>query len=220
MLIMIDLDNTLADRAGAVDAWIARFVANRGLGAGDAAWLHELDNDGYSNRLEVFEAIKDHFDLPEPVDDLLADYQTDIVELVRPVSGAASCLEVFRANGWQIAIVTNGSTKQQNAKIDRLGFRSMVDAAVVSETLGVKKPGAGIFEHAASLCGIDLHSPARNRCWMVGDSPHHDIEGAHNLGISTAWTPRGRSWCVDHPAPTVVVQDLGALPAQLAVAVS
>lgn len=27
MLVMMDLDNTLADRAGAVDAWISEFVA-------------------------------------------------------------------------------------------------------------------------------------------------------------------------------------------------
>ena len=218
MLIMIDLDNTLADRAGAVDSWIARFVADRGLEAEDATWLSEIDNDGYSSRLEVFTAIKERFGLPSPVAELLAEYQTEIVELAQPVPGATACLAELRANGWEIAIVTNGSTKQQNAKIDRLGFRPMVDAVVVSETLGIKKPDARIFEHTASLCGIDLHDPARENCWMVGDSPRHDIKGAAALGISTAWIPRGRSWPAQQPTPTLVVQDLALLPAQLTAA--
>lgn len=216
MLIMIDLDNTLADRAGAVDAWIARFVLDRGLGAEEATWLRELDNDGYSSRLEVFKAIKERFVLSQPLDGLLADYQADVVDLIRPLRGATSCLKVLRAGGWPIAIVTNGSTKQQNAKIDRLGFRSMVDAVVVSETLGIKKPDSGIFEHAATSCGIDLTNRSAANSWMIGDSALHDIAGAQAMGISTGWLPRGRPWSTEQPPPTLIIDDLTLLPTQLA----
>jgi len=163
---MIDLDNTLADRSGAVAMWIADFAAEHGLTSDDAAWI------------------------------------TD-------------CLTEMRTRGWQIAIVTNGSTKQQNAKIDHLGFRSMVDAVTVSETLGIKKPAAGIFEHAASLCGVKLEQQV---CWMVGDSAHHDIGGAQALGLSTAWIPRGRTWPVAQPSPEVIVRALASLPDQLVAA--
>lgn len=214
MLIMIDLDNTLGDRAGAVDAWIATFVARHQLDTVDADWIRTLDNDGYSTRLEVLTAIKERFGLPTPIGLLLSSYQSDVIELTNPVPGAAECLTQLRAAGWTIAIVTNGSTRQQNAKIDRLGFRSMVDAVVVSETLGIKKPDSAIFEHAAALCQVDL-SQAPSASWMVGDSPLHDITGASALGLSTAWLPRGRTWPEDQQQPTVVVHDLTALPAQL-----
>lgn len=217
MLIMIDLDNTLADRSNAVRTWVAHFAAEHDLSSSDALWITELDNDGYSSRVDVFTAIKARFELRTPVSDLLWAYQSDIVELVEPVAGAHRCLDDMRARGWQIAIVTNGSTKQQNAKIDHLGFRSMVDAVVVSETLGIKKPESGIFEHAVSLLGFDLVG-RRRPCWMVGDSARHDIEGAQALGLSTAWMPRGRPWPTDQPGPTVVVSDLVSLPAQLVAA--
>ena len=212
---MIDLDNTLADRSGAVAMWIADFAAEHGLTSDDAAWITELDNDGYSNRADVFAAIKTRFELSSPVTDLLLSYQSDIVDLVGPVAGAHDCLTEMRTRGWQIAIVTNGSTKQQNAKIDHLGFRSMVDAVTVSETLGIKKPAAGIFEHAASLCGVKLEQQV---CWMVGDSAHHDIGGAQALGLSTAWIPRGRTWPVAQPSPEVIVRALASLPDQLVAA--
>lgn len=214
MLIMIDLDNTLGDRDAAVRTWISGFVAEQGGDANDASWLLDLDNDGYSSRIEVFQSIKDRFNIAAPVAQLVAAYQADIVQLTRPVSGATTCLADMRQRGWTIVIVTNGSTQQQNAKIDHLGFRAMVDGVVVSETLGIKKPSAGIFEHAAACCGLILEPGGTH--WMVGDSPRHDIEGAHALGLSTAWVHRDRVWPENMPRPDVVVSDLSALPAQMA----
>lgn len=218
MLIMIDLDNTLADRARAVDEWAVDFAAERGLGSDDVQWIKTLDNDGYSNRVDVFASLADRFQLTEPVEELLLAYQARIVDLTRPVPGALACLAEMRAMSWQIALVTNGSTKQQNAKIDHLGFRSMVDGVVVSETLGIKKPDSGIFKHAAALCGVDLATAGAGNCWMVGDSPLHDIEGAQALGISTAWIPRGRAWPAGTTTPTVIADDLAGLPTQFVAA--
>lgn len=209
---MIDLDNTLGDRERAVHAWIDDFVLQQQLGPEAAAWMRVLDNDGYSSRLEVMTAVRARFDLPDTVSELLGAYQRRIVDLTRPVRGAHECLRGLRANGWKIAIVTNGSTKQQNAKIDHLGFREMVDAVVVSETLGIKKPDAAIFHAAATACDVNSFEGH----WMVGDSPHHDIEGGSAIGLSTAWIPRGRAWPKALPAPTITVDDLATLPDQLA----
>ncbi len=56
---------------------------------------------------------------------------------------------------------------------------------------------------------------------MVGDSPEHDIGGAHALGLQTVWLHRGRDWPLesfepDHRAASVaeaVALILGADPA-------
>ena len=49
-LLLVDLDNTLIDRAGAFERWAQGFVAARGGDAGDAAWLVAADRDGLEPR--------------------------------------------------------------------------------------------------------------------------------------------------------------------------
>lgn len=203
---MLDLDNTLADRSGAVSAWIDEFCAERELGAEAAAWLHESDQDGYADRATVFAEIRRRFGLPEPVERLLGDYRRRVVELVRPVDGAVECLTQLRSRGCRLAIVSNGSSGQQHAKIDQLGLRDLVDAVIVSGDLAIKKPDPQIFEAAAEACG-----GTAGEVWMVGDSPTHDIVGAAALGFKTAWLRRGRVWDASRYAPTVPDLSLDSL---------
>ena len=56
------------------------------------------------------------------------------------IGGAGAILELLRGWGFKLGIVTNGSEKGQSAKIDVLGLRGLVDAVVISEIVGVKKP--------------------------------------------------------------------------------
>lgn len=99
--------------------------------------------------------------------------------------------------------MTNGSTTPQNAKMNRLGLRGLVDAVVVSDTVGVSKPDPRIFELAAIAAESHLHG-----AWMVGDSPVNDIEGAQRLGLRTVWIARGRNWNPELPPPDVTTDDL------------
>lgn len=203
MLIMIDLDNTLADREAAVRAWIAEFCEQESLPDDARSWILATDNDGYSARADVLQAIKDRFALSTPLDQFLADYQKRVVELNVPVAGAVECLQVLRELGWPLAIVSNGSSKQQHSKIDHLGLRDLVDAVVVSGDLGIKKPAPAIFEVAATELGVSFDGG-----WMVGDSATHDIVGAAALGLQTAWISRGRVWPSKLPPPTAALDSL------------
>ena len=85
--------------------------------------------------------------------------------------GATSCLEALRCSGHVLAIVTNGASEQQHAKIDVLGLRAAVAAVVVSGDIGIAKPDAGIFEAAATDVGHSLIDS-----WTVGDSPSIEME--------------------------------------------
>ena len=203
---MIDLDNTLGNRTAAVHAWIAEFVRDHDLPPGAAELILRADNDGYSSRFDVFTAIRDRFELRPTVEALLEAYQDRVVALAAPTPGAIDCLKQLRSAGWSIAIVTNGSTRQQHGKIDAIGFRELVDAVIVSGDLQIKKPDRRIFEAAASAAGVPLDNG-----WMVGDAPLHDIVGAQALGLRTAWIHRDRSWPDEHPPPTVVLDDLRGL---------
>ena len=174
MLVLFDLDNTLADRSGAVADWIDEFCATEGLGVEDAAWILELDDDGYRDRVDAFTQLRARFSLTDPVETLVGEYRQRIVQLARPVPEATNCLAQLRSAGHALAIVTNGSSGQQHAKIDTLGFRELVDAVIVSGDLGIKKPDPRIFELAAEQTGCRLDD-----AWMVGDSALHDLSLIH-----------------------------------------
>ena len=70
-------------------------------------------------------------------------------------------------------IVTNGAASVQNATLDALEVRDAVNAVLISETEGVRKPDAAIFHRAAERLGV-----RPDECCFVGDHPTVDIAGA------------------------------------------
>lgn len=203
---MLDLDNTLGNRTHAVQQWIREFVDDWALPDDVVSWIDKQDNDGYSARAEVFASVRDRYQISAPTDALLTAYQDRVIELASPTEGAIRCLELLRASSHTIAIVSNGSTRQQHGKIDAMALRPLVDAVIVSEDLGIKKPDPRIFEAAASATGTSLVGS-----WMVGDSAMNDIVGGHRVGAKTAWLHRGSVWGETECEPTAVLDSLEQL---------
>jgi phosphoglycolate phosphatase-like HAD superfamily hydrolase len=52
-LVLFDLDNTLADRAGAFARWAARFAAEHGIDNDGVSWLAHEDQDGSTTEVRV-----------------------------------------------------------------------------------------------------------------------------------------------------------------------
>lgn len=61
-LLLVDLDNTLVDRALSFNHWAAGFVRDLGGSAADTAWLIEADDDGYQARESLAAAINARFE--------------------------------------------------------------------------------------------------------------------------------------------------------------
>lgn len=101
-------------------------------------------------------------------------------------------------------IVTNGGSRQQRMKIDRAGLTDIVSGSAVSGELKCKKPDPRIFAAARRIAGND------KAAWMVDDHVDADMEGAHAVGLSTAWVSHGRAWSKSW-APAV----MGCDPAQV-----
>jgi HAD superfamily hydrolase (TIGR01509 family) len=76
------------------------------------------------------------------------------------------------------ALVTNSSTRTQQAKLEAVGLESAFDVVVISGSIGVAKPDAAIFE--AALGRLRLTSA---HVWHVGDSLSTDVAGAAAAGI-------------------------------------
>lgn len=197
-LILLDLDNTLVDRAAAFATWAAKFVSSQGGKTEDVVRIIAFDGDGLAARETVATQIATRLQLaPQAADEVLQVMRAGLVEQMTLHPSVAAALRAAREAGWRLSIVTNGTTHQQEHKIRHLGLDALVDAWVVSETVSVRKPDPRIFEIGAQAARADLVE-----AWMIGDSAEADIAGAVAAGVSSAWIRRDRSWSRSHFAPT------------------
>lgn len=198
MMLLIDLDNTLVDRKGPFGQWAAGFVKEHGGSGQDEQWLVEADRDGYEPRRDLARSLKQRLDLDLGEEPIVQKLLFEHVALMSLEPRIAQQLRTARSLGWRIGVVTNGSTAQQSLKIERLGLGALVDAVVISESEGVKKPDTQIFARAVERLGA-----AAGPAWMVGDNPEADICGGREAGLQTGWVSRGSSWPRRYAAPTL-----------------
>jgi len=189
-LLLVDLDNTLIDRAGAFARWAREFASARGGSPADAAWLVTADRDGLESRERLAAMVGERFGLTGRAGaGLVAGLRAGVVRQVTPDAAVIGALRDARAAGWVPFVVTNGAVQQQERKLRHAGLDREVAGWVISEGAGIRKPDPEIFRLAAARAGQPLHG-----AWMIGDSPEADIGGASGLGLPGVWLHRGRQW--------------------------
>ncbi|SNT64226.1 putative hydrolase of the HAD superfamily [Streptosporangium subroseum] len=206
-LALFDLDNTLINLDEAFQTWAGEFADQYGLGCEAVDWLIALDRAGYPHREVFFGRVRDHFTLPDPVEELWSQYRGRMPHLVRCRPEVMDGLSRLRTSGWKVAIVTNGTANNQLGKIQRTGLTEAVDAYALSGVEGIRKPDTGLFEIAARRCGVDLADGG----WMVGDHLVADIGGGQAAGLRTVWIDRGMWPGHEHDADHVVTDVLQAM---------
>ncbi|MGC5032930.1 HAD family hydrolase [Micromonospora sp. DT229] len=199
-LLLLDLDNTLLDRAGPFRIWAERFLDGIGAPPGDIEWLLSIDADGLTDRWDVADAIRDRYRLRIPSIDLVEELHDGVVEFTRLDPLVACALRIADDAGWMPVVVSNGAVRQQDAKIRRTGLDRYVADWVISEEAGVSKPNPRIFALAAQRVRMPLRG-----AWVIGDGPEADIGGATAVGLPSIWLHRGRRWSDTRFAPTVTV---------------
>jgi putative hydrolase of the HAD superfamily len=189
-LLLVDLDNTLIDRAGAVDRWAQEFATAHGGDTGDAAWLVSADRDGLEPRERFAGMIAERFGLDAQDEGaILVELRGGLVRELVPDDAVARALRRARAAGWTPFVVTNGTVAQQERKLRHTGLDREVAGWVISEGAGLRKPDPAIFQFAAAQAGHSLDG-----AMVIGDSAHADIEGARGVGLPGVWLHRGRPW--------------------------
>lgn len=105
--------------------------------------------------------------------------------------GARDVLAALAArDGVVLALITNGLSEVQRARIARLELDAYFDAIVVSSEVGAAKPAPAIFDVAFAR----LADPPRASALMVGDSLTSDLRGGRDAGVATCWfNPHGKA---------------------------
>jgi putative hydrolase of the HAD superfamily len=209
-LLLLDLDNTLLDRARAFRAWARQLLRRVGAPEEDLDWLISVDADGLTSRWDLADAVRDRYLLRASALDLVEGLREGVLGHLRPDPLVGCALVVAGRAGWVPVAISNGETRQQEDKIRKTGLDRYLADWVISEEVGVSKPNPRIFTIAAQRSRMRLTG-----AWMIGDGPETDIGGASAAGVPSVWLHRGRSWCDHRYAPTCTAD--GLLPAISAV---
>lgn len=198
-LIMLDLDDTLVDREAVLRAW-ADEVATAAGQTHLADWLVAYDRqDGKLRQRESFlSGVAARLGWDTPLDDLLASWPSVFGSRYRLERAVSEALAHAHTAGFRLAVVSNGETRTQRAKVDAMSLEDLVDGCVISGEIGIRKPDRRIFEIAAQRAGADF----TGEVWVVGDDPVADIGGAARIGAHGLWVNRnGRDWPPQLPRP-------------------
>ncbi len=209
--VIIDLDDTLYPRERVVRsglAAVAHHVSVRhGIAAADAyAVMTRALATGHAG--SEMQALRDRFDLPADVVASLVDVFRSHTPTVFLPAEAQETLRRLRADGWALAILTNGLPSVQFRKVAALGVTSLVDEVVYAEEHAAGgKPSAAAFR--AALRALELEA---NACVCIGDDASRDVRGARALGIPTIRLARPGTHVSPADEADVVIDSLRQLP--------
>jgi FMN phosphatase YigB (HAD superfamily) len=100
---------------------------------------------------------------------------------VQWVPGAESALETL-GEDYPLAMVTNGDPDMQGTKLATLGIEDRFETIVHAGFEAPAKPDPAPFDMALEPLEV-----TPGRALTVGNSLEHDVAGAHNAGLRSAW---------------------------------
>lgn len=96
--------------------------------------------------------------------------------------GARETLQTLRDAGVQLALVTNGPSELQRAKITRFDLARYFHHIQIEGEHGFGKPEERAYIHAMQTLAVEAHET-----WMVGDNLEWEVAAPQRLGIHAIW---------------------------------
>lgn len=148
-------------------------------------------------------------DRPELAAAIAERYRDLRDESIRLFPGAVEALQQLRAGGVRLGLVTNGTGRDQRAKIERFDLARHFDHILIEGEFGCGKPDARVY-HAA----LDALHARPEATWFVGDNLEWDVAAPQRLGLRGIWIDTARTGL---PAATAVrphriIHSLAELP--------
>jgi putative hydrolase of the HAD superfamily len=128
-LLLLDLDNTVADRAAAFECWMARKLSAWAPSDPSArAFLIREDTTGFDRETTSSLPWRSGCQLDVSGDALLSEYRRLTLCGFPPMSDEVSArLTSTRRAGWKVGLVTDGETEVQEATAERIGLLPLLD---------------------------------------------------------------------------------------------
>ena len=125
------------------------------------------------------------FDLPELASEIGRSYRSLRDEQIELLPRAIETLRCFREHGVRLALITNGTSAGQRAKIERFGLEGNFDHILIEGELGFGKP-----EREFYVAAMDALESCPSETWCVGDNLLWEVEAPQALGIYSIWVDR------------------------------
>jgi|SRR5579883_1047964 len=120
---------------------------------------------------------------------------------------AAEALQWFRTEGCRLALLTNGNAVPQRRKIDKFGLDRFFDSILIEGEVGFGKPDQRIYELALERMNVEPPD-----VWMAGDNLEWDVVQPQKLGIFGIWiNPSGNDSRLGNARPDRIVRSLADL---------
>ncbi|MBE2202640.1 MAG: HAD family hydrolase [Anaerolinea sp.] len=150
---------------------------------------------------------------PDWVTAAAAHYENAICAQAHPLDGAQETLAALKAQGYKLGLLSNTMFTGQAHVNDlrRFGLDGYFDALLFSADVNMWKPQAAPYLQLVEELGGGVETAV-----FIGDSPEHDIIGAHNAGLRAVLVRSSRFPLADHIQPDAIVHSLPELPAVLA----
>ncbi|MGH6911946.1 MAG: HAD family hydrolase [Phenylobacterium sp.] len=130
---------------------------------------------------ETFESLQPA--LSQEASDRFAEQFTAVREaMTQCFPGALEGLRALQARGIKLALITNGSSATQRAKIERFGLAAYFHHIQIEGEAGFGKPEEQAYRHAMTALGAEP-----NETWIVGDHLEWEVAAPQRLGITAVW---------------------------------
>lgn len=193
--VVFDLDDTLFDHTGSTRRALDRWLQTLGVAVSTSLVVQWFDLEArhydawragaISFQEQRRRRIRDFLPLigrptgtDAQLDSVFADYLHCYEESWQAFDDAQPALDKLAAAGLVLAVLTNGTTAQQEAKIEMIGVAPHLAAVVTSEELGIAKPAPRAYLGTTERIGVNP-----SRTLHVGDRHDLDVIAARAAGL-------------------------------------
>lgn len=130
-------------------------------------------------------------ELAHATSDLYRDLRDERMWLL---PGALQMLDLLRAAGVSLGLMTNGAGPAQRAKLERFGLAPYFEHIVIEGEFGIGKPDNRVYETLLRALQV---APAD--AWAIGDNLEFDVLAPMQLGVYGIWVDASGGGCDGRP---------------------